>query len=123
MQARDRPHKQQKSSKVFRLSVFLCFYKMLSDLPYLNQFKRLYLATICSGDDNSIIVVDKEDQPVKSKTWSLDSFAQAFVAEPSFKVAKLILNEHKAAYNALKADLGKLQELQHNFQTGPPEIV
>ena len=96
---------------------------MLSTLPYLNQSKRLYLATICSGEGNSIIVVDREGQPIKSKTWCLDSIVRAFRAELSFRVAKLILNEHKTAYNALKADLGKPQKLQHYFQIGPPEIV
>ena len=45
------------------------------------------------------------------------------MAVPSFSVAELILNECKAAYKALKADLEKPQAVQHYFKTGPPEIV
>ena len=45
------------------------------------------------------------------------------MAEPSFRNAELILNEHKVAYNALKACLDKQHAVQHYFQTGPPEIV
>ena len=123
MQARDRLQKQQKSLNVFWVSVSLCLWTVLSTLPYLNQSKDLYLATICSGESKSIILVDIEGQPIKSKTWCLDCVVQVFRAEPSFSIADLILSERKAAYNALKADLEKPQAVQHYFQTGPPEIV
>ena len=57
------------------------------------------------------------------KNCCLDYIVRGFMAEPSFSIAKLILNEHKVAYNALKADLDKSKAVQHYFQTGPPEIL
>ena len=105
------------------VSVSLCLLTILSTFPYLNQSKRLYLAPICAGGGESIVIVEREGQPIKSKTWCLDCIVHGFMAEPSFSVAELILNERKAAYNALKADLEKPQAVQHYFQTGPPEIV
>ena len=123
MQARDRLYKQQKSSSRFWLSVSLCLWTVLSTLPYLNHNNGVYLATICSGEGEHITIVDGNGQPIKSETWCLDCIVQISMSDPSFSFAELILNEHKAAYNAPKADFFKPQAVQHYYQTGPPEIV
>ena len=122
MQARDRLYNQQKNLTIFRISASRCFWTALSTLPYLNQSKGLILATICAGEGKSVIIVDREGQPIKSKTC-LDCIVHGFITKPSFTVAELILTEHKVAYNALKADLDKSKSVQHYFQTAPPEIV
>ena len=101
----------------------LCLWTALSTLPYLNQSKGFYLATICSGEGKSVIIVDRKGQPIKAKTWCLDCIVHGFITKPSFTVAELILTEHNVAYTALKADLDKSKAVQHYFQTGPPEIV
>ena len=101
----------------------LCLWTVLSILPYFNQSKRLILATICSGEGKSFIIVDREGQPIKSKTWCLDCIVHGFITKPSFTVVDVILAGHKVAYKALKADLDKSKAVQHYFQTGPPEIV
>ena len=123
MQAGDRLYKQHKNSSRLWLSASLCFWTVLSTLPYLNQSNGVYLATICSGEGKHIIVVDRNDQPIKSETWCLDCIVQISMSDPSFSFAELILNEHKAAYNSPKADFFKPQAVQHYFQTGPPEIL
>ncbi len=123
VQAGDRLYKQQTSINIFWISVSLFLWTVLSALPYLNQSKGLYLATICSGEGKSVIIVDREGQPIKSKTWCLDCIVPGFITKQSFTVAELLLTEHKVAYNALKADLDKSKAVQHYFQTGPPEIL
>ena len=123
MQARDQLYKLQKSVNIFWLLVSLCLWTIICTLSYLNQSKGFYLVTICSGEGKSSIAVDRKGQPIKSKTWCLACIVQVFIAEPSFSIAELILNEHKVAYDALKADLDKPQAVPHYFQTGPPEIV
>ena len=123
MQARDRLYKQRENFNTFWLSVSVCLWTLLSTLPYLNEPKGLYLATICSGEGETINVFDREGQPIKSKTWCIVCIVQGFMAEQSFSVAELILNERKEAYNAFIADLDKPQPAQHYFQTGPPEIA
>ena len=123
MQGRDQLYTPHKSLKIFWVSVSLCLWTILSPLLHLNQSKGLYLATICSGEGKSIIVVGIEGKPIKWKTWCLDCTVQGLMAEQSFSIAELILNEHKAACKALKASLDKLQAVQYYFQTGPPEIV
>ena len=123
MQARDRLYKQQKSSSRVWLSVSLCLWTVLSTLLYLNHTNGVYLATICSGEDEHIIVVDRNGQPIKSEIWCLDCIVQISMSDPSFSFAELILNENKAAYNATKADFFKPQAVQYYYQTGPPEIV
>ena len=57
------------------------------------------------------------------ENWCLACIVQIFMAEPSLCITELILNEHKVAYNALKAGLERPHAVQHYFQTGPPEIV
>ena len=123
MRARGRLYKQRKSFNMFWISVSLCLWTALSTLPYLNQSKGFYLATICSGEGKSVIIVDRKGQPIKAKTWCLDCIVHGFITKPSFTVAELILTEHNVAYTALKADLDKSKAVQHYFQTGPPEIV
>ena len=99
----------------------LCLSTVLSALPYLNQSKELILA-LCAGEGKSIIIFDREGQPIESKSC-LDCIVHGFITKPSFSVAELILTEHKVAYNAFKADPDKSKAVQHYFQTGPPEIV
>ena len=123
MQARDRLYKQQKSSSRFWISVSLCLWTLLSTLPYVNHSNGVYLATICSGEDEHIIVVDRNGKTIKSETWCLDCIVQISMSDPSFSFDELILNEHKAAHHAPKADFFKPQTVQHYFQTGPPEIL
>ena len=123
MNSRYRLNRQPKSFYIFCLKVSLYLWTMLTALTYLNQSKGVYLAKICIGAVESITLVDREGQTSKSKTWCLDCIVQFFMADPSFSVADLILNEHQAACKAIKADSGQPQAVQYYFQTGPPKIV
>jgi len=123
LQARDRLQKKQQGFNKFWLLVSLCIWAALSTVPYLSKSPGIHFATICSGEDESVILIDRDGKPIKTETWCLDCIVQIFMSGPDFHIAELILNENIAAYDAPKTDLDKPQTIQFYFQTGPPKSV